>query len=76
MSSCKHNLLILLPEADNRLRCKHCHLTIKENELNGDYCPECFEMNGTQNYDFHKIQDLGNDTIRYRCEDCGVIIEC
>ncbi len=76
MSPCKHNLLILLPEVDNRLRCTHCHLTIKENELNGDYCPECFEMNGIRNYDFHKIQDHENDAIRYRCEDCGVIIEC
>lgn len=55
------------------MRCRHCHLTLTANELRGDYCPECFETSGKKQYDFEAIESL-EDT-KYRCEQCGAIIE-
>ncbi len=75
MHSCRHNNLLQLPEAGKKLKCTHCHLVINENELNGGYCPECFEINGDKRYNF-ETQEVEKSTItKYKCEDCGVIIE-
>ena len=75
MNACSHSNLIQLPEAEKRLRCQHCHLTITANELKQGYCPECFEMNGDKRYDFEEIAPSKTVTTQYKCEDCGVIIE-
>jgi predicted RNA-binding Zn-ribbon protein involved in translation (DUF1610 family) len=72
---CRHLKLVLLPENESRLQCKQCHLTIKKDELGEEYCPECFEIFGRKRYDFKEIPALGNGTVKYRCEDCGVIVE-
>ncbi len=75
MTSCKHDKLTLLPENKKRLQCKHCHLTIKTDELDNSYCPECFEIHGKRRYDFIEIKD--DDTeIKYRCEKCHIIVKC
>jgi hypothetical protein len=50
-------------------------LTIKTDELDGDYCPECFETNGRKQYDFENIAATKPQMVRYRCEKCGIIIE-
>jgi hypothetical protein len=76
MNPCNHNHLILLPKQSNKLRCHHCHLTIKINELSNRYCPECFEVSGKKRYEFEEVKDAETGTVQYRCEDCGVIIDC
>jgi ribosomal protein L44E len=48
-------------------------LTIKEEELNNNYCPECYESSGKKHAEFEVIETKEN--IRYRCEDCHTIIE-
>ncbi len=73
MDRCSHQHLILINESARRLRCRHCHLTIKEDELDLDYCPECFEAEGKKRYDFETIES--QNTTRYRCESCHAIIE-
>ena len=75
MNPCSHKTLVLLPEQKNILRCLHCHLTIKAEELGGSYCPECYESEGNKKYDFKEIEVKKTETDRYRCEDCGAIIE-
>ena len=76
MNSCKHNVLTLLSNNSKRLKCRHCHLTIKPDELKEGYCPECFEAYGKKRYDFEEI-DLETDNItQYRCEECHAIIKC
>jgi rubrerythrin len=75
MTSCKHLTLFLLPEKKNMLRCRHCHLTIDADDLPGGYCPECFEMHRRKHYDFDAIEAKDREKIRYRCEQCGIIIE-
>ena len=75
MTSCKHSNLVLLPGKKNMVRCKHCHLTIRPDELGSSYCPECFEINGKKQYDFEEIAAEETGTARYRCEECGLIIE-
>jgi Zn finger protein HypA/HybF involved in hydrogenase expression len=75
MSACRHLQLVLLPEQKNRLRCRHCHLTINADELTSRYCPECFESSGRKRYDFDEVAEVKDDVARYRCEDCGVMIE-
>ncbi len=74
MTSCRHRELTLLPEQPERLRCRHCHLTIKVDELSGDYCPECFEIHGEKRNEFEKIRSKETAQTRYRCEKCGIII--
>ena len=76
MKSCIHANLELLPERKETLRCRHCHLTIAADEIGEDgYCPECFDSSGVRRTDFEKIaHDIGK-IARYRCEDCGAIIE-
>ena len=75
MTKCSHSSLVLLPQKKNLVRCRHCHLTIKADELRESYCPECFEIKGRKQYDFEEIADVENGISRYRCEECGVIIE-
>ena len=75
MSNCKHSNLMLLPEKKKRLRCKHCHLTIRADDLVKEYCPECFEVHGDKRYDFEEVVEDASETAQYRCEDCGLIIK-
>jgi len=75
MTTCTHRQLVLLPEQHDRLRCRHCHLTITANDLTAGYCPECFETSHTKRYDFEEIVTSATGKARYRCEECGVIIE-
>jgi predicted RNA-binding Zn-ribbon protein involved in translation (DUF1610 family) len=76
MTSCTHLNLVLLPEAKDRLRCRYCNLTIQADELTTRYCPECFETSNTRRYDFEAIKVEATGIVRYRCEDCGILIEC
>ena len=76
MSSCNHNNLILLPDEKDKLQCRHCHLTIKADELGDEYCPECFEIHDEKRYDFEKVEAAEAVTTSYRCEECGATIEC
>jgi hypothetical protein len=75
MSSCIHSRLVLLPEVKSRLQCDHCHLTIKADDLGEGYCPECFEASGKKLYDFKEMPEKEPGNVRYRCEECGIIIE-
>ena len=75
MSSCKHEVLTLVPIKNNKLRCRHCHLIISEDELGHDCCPECLEVHKVKRRDFERIVENDN-TIRYCCEQCGAVIEC
>ncbi len=76
MTQCKHTNLTLLPPEKSKLRCRHCHLTIDPEELGKSYCPECFDTTGQKRYDFEKIAAEQTARQRYRCEKCGLIIEC
>jgi Zn finger protein HypA/HybF involved in hydrogenase expression len=73
MTSCRHDKLLLLPEDHQRLRCRHCHLTLKAEALQGGHCPECLATTGKKHHDFETIRTPVNT--RYRCEKCGAIIE-
>lgn len=75
MNTCKHHHLELLPENKKRVRCLFCHLTIKADEVGDGFCPECFEAHGIKRYDFEEIEAQDSGMARYRCEDCGVIID-
>ena len=75
MEHCDHNKLVLITENESRLRCRHCNLTIKANELGGGYCPECYEESGVRRSDFEEIPAESSDIARYRCEKCHAIIE-
>lgn len=74
MTSCKHSTLELIPERKSTVRCKHCHLTMSADELGDSYCPECFDSTGAKRYDFELLSITGGGVVRYRCEECGVII--
>ena len=74
MPECRHANLFVLSENSDRLRCRHCHLTLKEADLKDGYCPECLEVNGRKRNDFEKIES-GKTKIQYRCEDCGALLE-
>nr|CBX27545.1 unknown protein [uncultured Desulfobacterium sp.] len=76
MDNCKHKHLVLLPQQSSRLRCVHCHLTIKADELEDGYCPECFEAKKQKYYDFEEVKSSHNAATIYRCESCGIMIEC
>lgn len=71
MGKCKHANITLVIDNAERLRCRHCHLTIKAKELGKGYCPECFESRGKKTDDFETVAVPGGETVRYRCEDCG-----
>ncbi|MBU2646365.1 hypothetical protein KKI24_16780 [bacterium] len=75
MSECLHKNLVLLKEISSKLRCKQCHLTLTPEELENDYCPECFEATGKKQTDFETITFDHGNVSRYRCEDCGAMIE-
>lgn len=74
MTSCPHTTLELLPQPQNRLRCRRCHLTLEKTELIDGYCPECFDRDGVRRYEFEELAAVQNPASRYRCEECGVII--
>ena len=75
MTSCNHDKLVLLPGEKGRLRCRHCHLTIRADELGNNFCPECFETEGMKRYEFEEVAAAESCIFRYRCEECGVIVE-
>ncbi len=72
---CPHKNLFLLPAQTDRLRCRHCALTIKSSDLKGRYCPECYEATGIKRYDFEEVAEPIEGSVQYRCEDCGVLIQ-
>ena len=72
MSACKHSTLELIPERKSTVRCKHCHLTMSADELGDGYCPECFDSTGAKHFEFESLANT--NVVRYRCEECGVII--
>ncbi|MCX5894226.1 MAG: hypothetical protein NTZ51_00125 [Proteobacteria bacterium] len=76
MRSCKHEVLTLVPVKSNRLRCRHCHLTITEEELGSNCCPECLAVHKVRRRDFEKIIATDSGTTRYCCEHCGMVIDC
>ncbi|MBN1846949.1 MAG: hypothetical protein JW932_00030 [Deltaproteobacteria bacterium] len=65
----------LINQTDNKLRCRHCHLTIDETELGRGCCPECLEVHGIRRRDFETLEQENDGKVRYRCDDCGAIIE-
>lgn len=76
MTACTHPNLELLPERKETLRCRHCHLTMAADEIGDDgYCPECFDASGARRSDFEKIAHDTGKVVRYRCEECGAVIE-
>ncbi|MEI6125952.1 MAG: hypothetical protein WCQ99_05285 [Pseudomonadota bacterium] len=76
MESCKHEVLTLVPATGSKVRCRHCHLTITEEELGSNCCPECLEVYKVRRNDFEKISTPDSGIIRYCCESCGVVVEC
>jgi predicted RNA-binding Zn-ribbon protein involved in translation (DUF1610 family) len=75
LTRCRHRKLVLLPAEKKRLRCRRCHLTIKPEDLDAGYCPECYERDGTRSEDFEEVGAEEDGAARYRCESCGAIIE-
>lgn len=75
MDSCPHRRLLVLPPERRSLRCQHCHLRLKPEELTGGCCPECLETSGVRRRDFEEIEPDESGPARYRCEDCGALIE-
>ena len=76
MAACRHKSLILLAPQGKKLRCRHCHLTIDETELEDGFCPECYEVSGEKRRDFEQLESEDDGIVRYGCEKCGVIITC
>lgn len=76
MTSCKHRNLLLLPPPKERIRCRHCHLTIKRDELKNRYCPECYESTGIKRFDFDEVETPATEKVQYRCEDCNLTWSC
>jgi len=75
MSSCTHKTLVLLREVGGKLRCRRCHLVISPQELNGGFCPECYEADRRKCFEFDAVPPPEGDVARYRCESCGALIE-
>ena len=75
MSPCNHQSLVLLFPKAKKLRCRHCHLTIDEEELENGHCPECYEVDGVKRRDFTTLEPEGDGEAQYSCEKCGVIIK-
>jgi len=76
MDSCRHEILTLMQAPASRLRCRHCHLTISEEELGDGCCPECLEVSKMRRRDFEKIAAAEGETARYYCQTCGLVVEC
>ena len=74
MDSCTHKNLVLLAPPKDRIRCRHCHLTIKRADLRQSYCPECYEADGVKRKEFEEVEETENQAINYSCEDCGAFI--
>ncbi len=74
MTDCRHANLFIITENSDRLRCRHCHLTLKEADLKDGYCPECMEVTGRRQNDFDRIEP-DTKRVQYRCEDCGALLE-
>lgn len=74
MTNCPHTQIVLLPPAEDRRRCRHCHLTISAEELGDGCCPECLEADGQRRYDFDTVPAAADAPQRYRCEVCGAIL--
>ncbi len=74
MDTCRHQKLVLIKQDKNKLRCTHCHLTINEDELETDYCPECWDAERVKRRDFEKVDQKESETDIYRCEECGAEI--
>ena len=75
MKKCIHQNLVLVKPDKNKLRCTHCHLTINEDDLDSDYCPECWETDRVKRRDFERVEQKECDTDTYRCEKCGVEVK-
>ena len=75
MDECRHQNLVLVKQDRNKLRCTHCYLTINEDELDSDFCPECWEAEGIKRRDFEKVEQSDTDIDTYRCERCGMEIK-
>ena len=73
--NCPHTHLTVLSDTRPKVRCRHCHLTIDADELSDSYCPECYETTGYKKFDFDDVVSATSKMIRYKCEDCGVVIE-
>ena len=67
MTECRHQELVLVRGLGKKVRCRHCHLTIDEEELGEGYCPECRE--------FEELESEEDGMVQYRCEGCGDLIE-
>lgn len=76
MRNCRHSMLNLIGDSRRRLRCRRCHLTIAEEELLNPWCPECHEAEGKEYRDFETVDTPGAGGVKYRCAECGIIIEC
>lgn len=71
MDACQHRNLVLLTPPKNRIRCRHCHLTLQREELTTRYCPECYEATGVKRFDFEEVVAT-SAKVTYLCEDCQV----
>jgi len=71
---CRHPILEALPPESRRLRCKVCHLTIRQEDLRGGPCPECYEARGKRNYEFETLPAPNTAIVRYRCDACGFLV--
>ena len=48
---------------------------INEKEIEGGFCPECYEVYGVKRLDFEPLEPADAGKTRYSCENCGAIIE-
>jgi hypothetical protein len=76
MDECSLKTMSLLKQPAGKLRCKKCHLVISADELGGGYCPECYAVGNEKRYDFEELSAGTGEVTRYRCDECGAIIEC
>jgi len=76
MPECSHQKMTLLLPKAGRLRCRKCHLIISVDELKGGFCPECHAATGERRYDFEEVVAEKEDRTKYRCDECGEVIEC
>ncbi len=75
MEQCRHQRLILVKNDKPKLRCRHCHLTIDKEELESDFCPECWENDHIRRREFEEVRQEKQDFDTYRCEDCGIEVK-
>jgi len=75
MTACKHHKLELIEPPKDKLRCTYCHLVISKEELANGHCPECYHLRGVRHYEFEEVAAKQGPAVRYRCEECGAVIE-